>query len=94
MLSCEIEVDDTEIIKQINKVLDDVLWHEIRGKFSDSTTRTVIALAVEELVNSHQDEIFDLIAEKTSKTLISNGLPELIKRIKKRYEEELKNEIH
>ena len=73
-----IDIDDTVVTEQINKVINTIFAKEINSKYSE--TGHVITAAVKELVYSHKDEIIDKVVDKAVKEIVRKGMPKLLER--------------
>ena len=73
-----IDIDDSAVTGQIDKIINDIFIHEIRRKYT--ATGDVIAVAVKELVYSHKDEIIDKVVDRAVKEIVRKGLPKLLER--------------
>ena len=71
-----IRIDDDEIAKQMNGILDTIFKREMEKRYSG--TGDVISCAVKELVYSRKDEIIDKVVERATKEIVRKGLPKLL----------------
>ena len=74
-----IQVDDNELTKQINDILNTIMQKEMRSKYS--VTGDVIAVAAKDLVYSHKDEIIDKVVDRAVKEIVRKGMPKLLERM-------------
>lgn len=81
MSTYTIQIDDQAICDQVNAILDQIIGRELYDMCSSS--RDAIALAINNMIYSHKDEIIDRIIDKATKELVRKGLPRLLERMAK-----------
>lgn len=74
-----IEIDDSVVQEQINRILNSMLNRGIQEKTSG--VGYVISDAVKELIYSRKDEIVDKVVDRAVKEIVKRGLPKLMERI-------------
>ncbi|MDD3417906.1 MAG: hypothetical protein PHY47_28605 [Lachnospiraceae bacterium] len=72
----QIEIDETEIQKQIEKILTTILNAELKGRYSDSGK--VMSEAVKDLVYSHKDEIIDKVVDRSVAEITRKGMKKFL----------------
>lgn len=74
-----IEIDDSVVQEQINRILNSMLNRGIQEKTSGVSY--VISDAVKELIYSRKDEIVDKVVDRAVREIVKRGLPKLMERM-------------
>lgn len=74
----QIEVNDEEVKKQIQDILNNVFQQAMRQKYTGCLP--TIKDAVKDLIYSHKDEIIDKVVSKAVAEIVRKGIPKLIER--------------
>ena len=71
-----IEIDDTAVYEQINRILDRIISNEISYRYSE--TGREVSLAVKDLVYSKKEEIIERVVERAAREIVKKGMPKLL----------------
>lgn len=71
-----IEIDDTAVCEQINRILDCIIRNEISNRYSE--TGREVSLAVKDLVYSKKEEIIEMVVERAAREIVKKGMPKLL----------------
>lgn len=74
-----IQIDDEQITKQIESILNRVLERQLQNRYSKVGDE--ISAAVKELIYSRKDEIVDMVVDKATKEITRKALPKLLERM-------------
>lgn len=78
MSEYKIEIDDSQIVEQVNRIIDETFQREIKRKGSETTN--VMSQAVKDIVYSHKDEIIEKVVERAAREIAKKALPQLLER--------------
>ena len=73
-----IEIDDKEIVKQIQDILNTIINKEMKCRYSEAGHE--ISNAVKQIVYSNKDEIIDKVVDKAANEITRKALPKLIEK--------------
>ena len=80
MSTYQIEIDDSKIIEQLNRILSEIIGHELEKKYG-GTNRDVFRAAIKDLIYDHKDEIIEKVVNRAVAEIARKGMPKLMNKI-------------
>lgn len=76
-----INIDDSAIAEQMNKILDSIISREMKRKCGNVGDE--ISSAVKDIIYSRKDEIIDKVISRASTEIVKKGMPKLLDKVMK-----------